>query len=221
MRYISFFTDKDESVEQRENLLNHTLGQCQTLVGRFASDGLVEMLPLLLIDGAHSVVGTVSGSEGMGHIGQAVAQLDERCIGRGAYASVIVLASSLSPRTAFVVGQGIDHFGSHDCLRFIHKLLGHLRDIVVSEASILYAVVIVGTEDNGQDVLLVRHYLRAIFHSRISHHPEVVTVRKLAAVSLAHRGVKSKGRIANRQNRFLIRCEKVSVFLEFHIIILR
>ena len=204
-------------IEQRENLLYHSFRQSQTQVGGSGCDRLVEMLPLLLIDSAHSVVGTVGGSEGMGHIGQAVAQLDERCIGRGAYASVIVLASSLSPRTAFVISQRIDHFSSHVCLRFSHKLLGHLRDIVVSEASILYAVVIVGTEDDGQNILIFRYNLRAILHGGIGHHPEVVTVRKLAAVSLAHRGVKGKGSITYRKNLLLIRSDIIIEGFLFHI----
>ena len=110
-------------------------------------------------------------------IGQTVGKFEKRRIRSGANTVIILIVGSFGTRATLLVGQSIHHLGGHKSLLIAHPPPGSAHHIVISEASILDAVVIESTEKQRHNVALIYAYSIAKAMHPISHHIEMIAIR--------------------------------------------
>ena len=148
------------------------------------------------IDIAHAAVGliVVGMSTGVRDIGKPVGEFDKRRIRSCTDALVVVFSSALSTCASFIVSECVYDFSSHIGLCFAHETASNGCHLAVGEACILYAVVIISSEENRQHMVLALAHKVTIGPDSISDHVEMEAIGMTAAIGLINAVVEGVGR---------------------------
>ena len=182
----------------RPNLFHQPARQGQPPVFRVRPQGGKEVGKLPAVDTGHVQAVLRLPADGKADIGRAVGQLDQRGVGRGADARVILLARPFGPRAPLVVRQCIDNLGSQKRLPLVEPQgCGAFPRVVVSLPGVLYAVVEPRAEHEREHVVFPHADFPAIAGHSLGHPVQVIGVGQPAAIQLVDRSMQLVGRPAD------------------------
>ena len=149
-------------------------------------DSLQEVGQFLDIDLLHVGIALIGVGKRIGDISQAVRQFQERGIGCLSDALVIAVVGSLLACSSFLIRQGIGHLCRHLRLIVVHKEACTPFHVVIGQTCILYTVVVIGSEEQGQDIVFARTDQVSVFHHGVGHHVQMEAVGMGSVIALVH-----------------------------------
>ena len=179
------------------HVVNETFGQPQhhffrnlkAAVSTMRVYWIQEMGYFLLIYFFHASVVRVVLWTGIRNVGQSVAHFYEWSIGGLPYALIVFFASTFSPSTPLVVRQGVDNLGSHQCLLFLHHKTGRRHHVIIRQPGILNTIVVVTTEEHGDDIILTGTYQMTEIAYSINNHIKMIAIRMITSIQLVDAAV--------------------------------